>query len=148
MDVILQRHVRRMLSTGQLKDLGYMAASLDCSMVSWLNKERARAARIDDFVGSIRRLHSDFNWPYPHLQQLCRKISMIQDPPLEEKLQALEVDVNVAPQSPISPNHESSLQFMGKGNGSVTNSAASPTSSNGGLLLQTVEAQLQPHARK
>lgn len=148
MDVILQRHVRRMLSTGQLKDLGYMAASLDCSMVAWLGKERARAARIDDFVGAVRRLHADFSWPYPNLQQLCRKISAIQEIPLEEKLQALEVDVNIAPQSPIPPDHESSLHFMGKRNGSVTNSAASPTSSNGGLLLQTVEAQLQPHARK
>lgn len=64
-DVILQRHARRLLSTQRLLDLGHFAAHLDFHPVSWLTRERNRAARVEDFVGALKHLHSDFNWPYP-----------------------------------------------------------------------------------
>lgn len=68
-DVILQRHARRLLSAHRLPDLGYFAAHLDFHLVAWLAKERDRAARIDDFVKALKQLHDDFSWPYPDIQQ-------------------------------------------------------------------------------
>ena len=41
-DVILQRHARKLLSAGRLFDLGTFAAQLDFHMVSWLKKESHR----------------------------------------------------------------------------------------------------------
>ena len=66
-DVILQRHARKLLSNGRLFELGTFAAQLDFHMVSWLKKESLRAARVDNFVQALKRLHSDFQWPYPLL---------------------------------------------------------------------------------
>ncbi|KAK6642715.1 hypothetical protein RUM43_004217 [Polyplax serrata] len=64
-DVILQRHARRLLSAQRLLDLGHFAAHLDFHPVSWLSREKDRAARVEDFVGALKHLHSDFGWPYP-----------------------------------------------------------------------------------
>lgn len=64
-DVILQKHARRLLSNRRLTDLGYFAAHLDFHLVAWLGKERDRAARIDDFVTALKQLHEEFHWPYP-----------------------------------------------------------------------------------
>ena len=36
-------------------------------MVSWLKKECQRAARVDNSVQALKRLHSDFQWPFPLL---------------------------------------------------------------------------------
>lgn len=64
-DIILQRHARRLLSSHRLTDLGYFAAHLDFHLVAWLAKEKDRAARVDDFVTGLKQLHEEFNWPYP-----------------------------------------------------------------------------------
>jgi hypothetical protein len=146
-----------------LKDLGFLAAHFDCPLVSWLGRERMRAARIDDFVGATRRLHADFEWPYPialAAQPIGRKLSRVS---LEEKLQALEVDV-----TPSLPGFLPSLRqqpatdsgYLSLGNGDLphppgsTNSYIPTTATpiqngaklpGGGLLLQMVEAQLKPH---
>ncbi|ERL90008.1 hypothetical protein D910_07366, partial [Dendroctonus ponderosae] len=64
-DVILQKHARRLLSNRSLTDLGYFAAHLDFHLVAWLGKERDRAARVDDFVAALKHLHEEFQWPYP-----------------------------------------------------------------------------------
>lgn len=64
-DVILQKHARRLLSNRSLTDLGYFAAHLDFHLVAWLGKERDRAARVDDFVTVLKHLHEEFQWPYP-----------------------------------------------------------------------------------
>lgn len=64
-DVILQRHARRLLCAHRLVDLGYFAAHLDFHLVAWLGRERERAARVDDFVKALKQLHEDFGWPYP-----------------------------------------------------------------------------------
>lgn len=138
MDLILQRHVRRLLSAGRLRDLGYLAAHFECPLVSWLSRERMRAARVDDFVSALRRLHADFTWPFPVVSTLpVRKFSN-RSISLEEKLQALEVDVSAAPAmtTPVS----SDPPFQLRHNGEVSHPPV-----NGGLLLQTVEAQLKPH---
>lgn len=74
-DVILQRHARKLLSTQRLTDLGYFAAYLDFHLVTWLARERDRAARIDDFVSALKYLHEDFSWPYPTIQIIPRKNS-------------------------------------------------------------------------
>ncbi|XP_011308460.1 guanine nucleotide exchange factor subunit Rich [Fopius arisanus] len=64
-DVILQRHARRLLTARRLADLGRFAARLDFHLVTWLARERERAARIDDFVIALKAVHEDFSFPYP-----------------------------------------------------------------------------------
>ncbi|XP_066298790.1 guanine nucleotide exchange factor subunit RIC1-like isoform X3 [Branchiostoma lanceolatum] len=64
-DVILQRHARKLLSAGRLRELGSFAAHLNFELIGWLQKERCRAARVDDFVTSLHTLHRDFQWPMP-----------------------------------------------------------------------------------
>ncbi|XP_042224656.1 guanine nucleotide exchange factor subunit Rich-like isoform X2 [Homarus americanus] len=65
LDVILQRHAKKLLLGCRLRDLGTMAAHLDFPLVSWLRRERSRASRVDDFVASLKQIHRDFSWPYP-----------------------------------------------------------------------------------
>lgn len=35
--------------------------------VGWLQRETDRAARIEDFVATLKQLHEDFDWPKPSL---------------------------------------------------------------------------------
>lgn len=63
----MQRHARRLLSARRLADLGRFAARLDFHLVTWLARERERAARIDDFVVALKAVHEDFIFPYPLL---------------------------------------------------------------------------------
>ncbi|CAB3257177.1 unnamed protein product [Arctia plantaginis] len=64
-DMMIQRHARLLLSTARLYALGKMAAALDVHLVAWLAGERERAARIDCAVLCVKKLHEDFAWPYP-----------------------------------------------------------------------------------
>ncbi|XP_064902110.1 guanine nucleotide exchange factor subunit RIC1 isoform X3 [Columba livia] len=64
-DMMLWRHARRLLEEIKLKDLGCFAAQLGFELIGWLCKERARAARVEDFVFALKRLHEDFHWPFP-----------------------------------------------------------------------------------
>lgn len=64
-DMMLWRHARRLLEDVRLKDLGCFAAQLGFELISWLCKERTRAARVDNFVVALKRLHKDFLWPLP-----------------------------------------------------------------------------------
>ncbi|RVE51421.1 hypothetical protein evm_003976 [Chilo suppressalis] len=64
-DMMIQRHARVLLSSARLHALGKMAAALDLHLVAWLAGERERAARVDNAVLCIKRLHEDFAWPYP-----------------------------------------------------------------------------------
>ncbi|XP_049537457.1 guanine nucleotide exchange factor subunit Rich [Anopheles darlingi] len=66
-DVVLQRHARRFLQLRKLEDLGYMSATLDFHLVGWLNREKDRAARIEDFVCALKTLHDELDWPKPCL---------------------------------------------------------------------------------
>lgn len=65
MDVMIERHARRLLSLHRLHDLGCMAANLDFPLVRWLARERNRAAIIDHCVLALKNLHADFAWPFP-----------------------------------------------------------------------------------
>jgi len=65
-DSIIERHARRILSEGKLKDLGKLAGHLDLHLVTWLRKERKRKpVMVTDFVAALKMLHSEFEWPYP-----------------------------------------------------------------------------------
>ncbi|XP_044512577.1 guanine nucleotide exchange factor subunit RIC1 isoform X2 [Gracilinanus agilis] len=64
-DMMLWRHARRLLEEVRLKDLGCFAAQLGFELIGWLCKERTRAARVEDFVVALKRLHKDFLWPFP-----------------------------------------------------------------------------------
>ncbi|XP_062468513.1 guanine nucleotide exchange factor subunit RIC1 isoform X4 [Pezoporus occidentalis] len=64
-DMMLWRHARRLLEEIKLKDLGCFAAQLGFELIGWLCKERARAARVEDFVFALKKLHKDFRWPLP-----------------------------------------------------------------------------------
>ena len=219
LDVILQRHARRLLSAGRLRDLGYLAAHFDCPLVAALSRERSRAARVDDFANALRRLHADFAWPYPSPSLSAaggagasrRRLSstttgatanglMPDAANTTSKFQVLEVDVTQP--LPLRSNYSNQQQqqhrigdsgylsnFGNFGNGmsnGVSNGnettlhgesasasasasafqwlpnnhhlyangskavagAAAQLPAAGGLLLQTVEAQLQPHLCK
>lgn len=97
-DIILQRHARRLLSARRLADLGRFAARLDFHLITWLGRERDRAARIDDFIVALKAVHEDFSYPYPVLSHaslgklrrssitsVCSARSMNFDSSIEEK---------------------------------------------------------------
>uniref|UniRef100_A0A8C9T6T1 Protein RIC1 homolog n=1 Tax=Scleropages formosus TaxID=113540 RepID=A0A8C9T6T1_SCLFO len=65
MDMILWREARHLLEDLRLKDLGCFSAHLGFELIGWLRRERSRAARVDDFVLALKRLHHDFLWPFP-----------------------------------------------------------------------------------
>lgn len=99
-DVILQRHARRLLQDKKLEDLGYMSAALDFHLVGWLAREKDRAARIEDFVSALKQLHDDLEWPKPSLDlNLERRGSEKFLPHQQESpsysLQSLRVDTNM-----------------------------------------------------
>ncbi|ODN03670.1 Guanine nucleotide exchange factor subunit Rich [Orchesella cincta] len=65
-DAIVERHARRILSEGKLRDLGRLAAHLDFHLVSWLRKEKRRKPlMVSDFVSALKVIHTEFDWPYP-----------------------------------------------------------------------------------
>lgn len=65
-DTIVEKHARRILGEGKLRDLGKLAAHLDFHLVTWLAKEkRRRSTVVSDFVGALKMIHSEFEWPYP-----------------------------------------------------------------------------------
>uniref|UniRef100_A0A182PVQ3 Protein RIC1 homolog n=1 Tax=Anopheles epiroticus TaxID=199890 RepID=A0A182PVQ3_9DIPT len=74
-DVVLQRHARRFLQLRKLEDLGYMSATLDFHLVGWLNREKDRAARIEDFVTALKSLHDELDWPKP-----CLDLTLLPNP--------------------------------------------------------------------
>lgn len=65
MDVMIERHARRLLTQHRLYDLGCMAANLDFPLVRWLARERHRAAVVEHCISALKDLHTDFSWPYP-----------------------------------------------------------------------------------
>ncbi|XP_037295110.1 guanine nucleotide exchange factor subunit Rich isoform X2 [Manduca sexta] len=82
-DMMIQRHARLLLSTARLHALGRLAAALDVQLVAWLAGERERAARVDSAVLCVKRLHEDFAWPYPPVEQdqyVQRKGSTVTSP--------------------------------------------------------------------
>ncbi|XP_013407525.1 RAB6A-GEF complex partner protein 1 [Lingula anatina] len=67
-DVLLARHARKLLTSYRLKDVGCFAANMEgYQLVTWLKKERLRAAKVEDFVTALKQLHQDFQWPLPIL---------------------------------------------------------------------------------
>ncbi|GCC34300.1 hypothetical protein chiPu_0012773 [Chiloscyllium punctatum] len=70
-DEMLWRHARRLLEEMRLKDLSSFAAQLGFELIGWLSKERTRAARVEDFVKALKRLHNDFLWPVPVIPSSC-----------------------------------------------------------------------------
>lgn len=36
--------------------------------MGWLGREKDRAARIEDFVTTLKQLHEDLDWPKPSLE--------------------------------------------------------------------------------
>ncbi|XP_033737683.1 RAB6A-GEF complex partner protein 1-like [Pecten maximus] len=103
-DVILCRHCRRLVETNRMRDMGYFAANMeDFQLVSWLKRERLRAAKVEDFVTALRDLHQQFQWPFPILsysafQQLKNKTfstsSLASVSLLEEEIGNEERDVS------------------------------------------------------
>lgn len=96
-DVIIQRHARRLLSAHRLTDLGYFAANLDFHLVAWLGKERDRAARVDDFVTALKRLHEEFGWPYPTatiLDGISQSLPGSPNASLDQKMKSLQIEID------------------------------------------------------
>ncbi|XP_059616429.1 guanine nucleotide exchange factor subunit Rich-like [Phlebotomus argentipes] len=97
-DVILQRHARRLLQERKLEELGYMSAALDFHLVGWLSREKDRAARIEDFVAALKQLHEDLEWPKPSLELKLNpdadKSNQTQESP-SYSLQSLKIETNL-----------------------------------------------------
>ncbi|XP_076060554.1 guanine nucleotide exchange factor subunit Rich isoform X2 [Oratosquilla oratoria] len=103
LDVILQRHAKKLLVECRLRDLGEMAAHLDFPLVAWLRRERCRAARVDDFVAALRHLHRDFSWPFPsvstaHIRRVSsssiRSLGLMDDRVnMDDQMQGLSITV-------------------------------------------------------
>nr|CAD7577631.1 unnamed protein product [Timema californicum] len=170
-DVILQRHARRLLSAHRLTDLGHFAAYLDFHLVSWLGRERDRVARVDDFVGVLKQLHSDFQWPYPTLQlpvsyYLPRKSSASgssqaspSSPTIEDRMKSLTLDVigghlgsRVGDSGYTSYPGGHHDAFLAMSNSNLPVGLAGPMNYPHSMLLPSeypssaiVEAQLLPH---
>ena len=53
------------MSQSRLFDLGTFAAQLDFHLVTWLKKECQRAAKVENVVFTLKKVHSDFSWPFP-----------------------------------------------------------------------------------
>ncbi|XP_041356612.1 guanine nucleotide exchange factor subunit RIC1-like isoform X2 [Gigantopelta aegis] len=67
-DMILCRHARKLLASNRIRTLGYFSANVDdFGTVSWLRRERVRAAKVEDFVTALRDVHQQFEWPMPIL---------------------------------------------------------------------------------
>lgn len=99
-EVIIQRHARRLLQDKKLEALGYMSAALDFHLVGWLAREKDRAARIEDFIAALKQLHEDFDWPKPSLDlKLNRRPSDKSTQQQQESpsysLQSLRVDTHM-----------------------------------------------------
>jgi len=103
-DIILNRHARKLLTGGKLTDLGKFSVHLDFYLVSWLRRESSRAAQLEDYVWALRAIHADFKWPWPTgSRSSCSERSTTSshaslgtagEPPIEEKLSTLYVDCN------------------------------------------------------
>ncbi|KAL1443392.1 hypothetical protein MTO96_007479 [Rhipicephalus appendiculatus] len=65
MEVILTRHARKLLGAGTAAQAWLVAAHLDFPLQNFLEKERLRAAKVEDFVSALKAVHTDFEWPMP-----------------------------------------------------------------------------------
>ena len=107
--MILQRHARRLLSARRLADLGKFAARLDFHLVTWLARERERAARIEDYVVALKAVHEDFCYPYPTLSlsalQKFRRASHVSLRSVRSiSLDSPDGDAPISPGAILNPN--------------------------------------------
>ncbi|KAG8239918.1 hypothetical protein J437_LFUL014964, partial [Ladona fulva] len=68
LDLVLQRHARKLLKAGRLGDLGRLSAwhAPYFGLVSWLRTENEGGARLPlPPEVALRSLHSNLRWPYP-----------------------------------------------------------------------------------
>lgn len=65
MDLLLNRHARKLLTAHSLRDLGRFSAHLDFPLTPWLAREGHRAAKVEDFPFTLQQLHREFQWPFP-----------------------------------------------------------------------------------
>ncbi|XP_030754447.1 guanine nucleotide exchange factor subunit Rich isoform X2 [Sitophilus oryzae] len=144
-DVILQKHARRLLSSHRLTDLGYFAAHLDFHLVAWLAKERDRAARIDDFVKALKQLHEEFQWPYPTPSTLSsRAQSLGETQILEDQLRSLKLDVFNYPTSSSRVGDSGYMSFQGlPGRGLITPLSTLEQSSQ---IADEIDLDLENHS--
>lgn len=68
--------------------------------VGWLAREKDRAARVEDFIATLKQLHEDFDWPKPNLdlklnRHPAEKSSQQQQESPSYSLQSLRVDTQM-----------------------------------------------------
>ncbi|XP_040165684.1 guanine nucleotide exchange factor subunit Rich [Anopheles arabiensis] len=140
-DVVLQRHARRFLQLRKLEDLGYMSATLDFHLVGWLNREKDRAARIEDFVNALKSLHDELDWPKP-----CLDLTLLPNPLAQAHMHAESSpspSSNLSNKSPLS--ELTTRRTVDSGYNSL--SFVRPTGANGpvtGMAAKADERQLEP----
>lgn len=134
-EIIIQRHARRLLQDKKLEALGYMSAALDFHLVGWLGREKDRAARIEDFVSTLKQLHDDFDWPKPSLDiKLNRKPSDRSQNQQQESpsysLQSLRVDTHMGTGDSGYTSLPTNLDIMQVDQNAYVNSVMSSMDSN------------------
>uniref|UniRef100_A0A182S9A0 Protein RIC1 homolog n=1 Tax=Anopheles maculatus TaxID=74869 RepID=A0A182S9A0_9DIPT len=127
-DVVLQRHARRFLQLRKLEDLGYMSATLDFHLVGWLNREKDRAARIEDFVNALKTLHDELDWPKP-----CLDLTLLPNPLAQPHM---HTESSPSPSSNLSNKSPLSELTTGRTVDSGYNSLSfvRPMATNGGTV--------------
>eukprot|EP00158_Paraphelidium_tribonemae_P008563 Partr_v1_DN28612_c0_g1_i5_m50199 putative protein RIC1 homolog len=64
-DILMSRHARALMMRQKMRKLGKLAQAVNFPLADWLRKERNRSAMITDFSQTFRKLHAEFEWPYP-----------------------------------------------------------------------------------
>jgi len=143
-DVILARHARKLLTAGKLADLGTFQANLDYPVVSWLRREKHRAGQVNDFVWAVKKVHQDFDWPWPGENGVRSRHDnpslMSNEIPtlVEDNLRQLHIDTG----GNVSSRNQMDSGYMSQG-------ASRPTRQSDLSLLseQTVDAMLRMRER-
>ncbi|KAG1667219.1 RAB6A-GEF complex partner protein 1 [Nymphon striatum] len=157
LDVILTRHAKNLLSTGRIYDLGHFAAHLDFHLISFFKQERYGAARIDDFVMKLKKLHSEFKWPYPVPQHpvafysnKTTGASKKWNNPVQNSKSSCDKSTGV--QVAVSSNLRNANSKIGD-SGYISNSATDNTKEKSSFVdadydSQTLDAFLSPHSKQ
>ncbi|KNC98616.1 uncharacterized protein SPPG_09360 [Spizellomyces punctatus DAOM BR117] len=81
LEILISKHARQLLRKYRLRAFGRFAVALDFSMEVWLEKERNRAALIDDMPMAFASIHEQFQWPWPNdMKQIQAIVKASSDP--------------------------------------------------------------------
>ncbi|XP_046389380.1 guanine nucleotide exchange factor subunit Rich [Ischnura elegans] len=156
LDLVVQRHARKLLKAGRLGDLGRLSAwhAPHFGLVSWLRSEKEDAARLPHPPEvALRSLHANLRWPFPNPPRSPSSLSCQNLPSVMTKLSGDSRSSSSGIHSLPTPADEGVSSFEVK-RGSFPSMKAPqllPTGITSADVLsqprhgQVLEAQLMPH---